>query len=61
MGSADGTSINTNHLACTWRVEMKRRYSIKEEGENEIGDREKHGENTVASRTNCVIEPVRNI
>ena len=25
------------------------------------GDREKHIENIVASRTNCVIEPVRNI
>jgi len=27
----DGTSIKTNHLACTWRVEMKREKSIKEE------------------------------
>ena len=35
MGSADGTSINTNRLACTWKVEMKRRDSIKEERGNE--------------------------
>ena len=27
---ADGTSINTNHLACTWRVKMKGEKSIKE-------------------------------
>ena len=32
----DGTGINTNHLACTWRVEMKGEDSIKEEGDNEI-------------------------
>ena len=35
MGDADVTSINTNHLACTWKVEMKKRDSIKEEGGNE--------------------------
>ena len=33
----DGTSINTNHLAYTWRIEMKREDSIKEEGSNERG------------------------
>ena len=32
---ANGTSISTNHLACTWRVEMKWEDSIKEEGDNE--------------------------
>ena len=32
---ANGTSISTNHLACTWRVEMKWEDSIKEEGGNE--------------------------
>ena len=36
MGSADGTSISTNHLAYRWKVEMKMRESIKEEGENKI-------------------------
>ena len=36
MGGADGTSINTNHLAYRWKVEMKRNESIKEEGGNEI-------------------------
>ena len=30
MGSADGTSISTSHLAYKWKVEMKRRRSIKE-------------------------------
>ena len=30
MGSADGTSISTSHLAYKWKVEMKRRGSIKE-------------------------------
>ena len=36
MESADGTSINTSHLAYRWKVEMKRRESIKEEGGNKI-------------------------
>ena len=36
MGGADGTSINTNHLAYRWKVEMKSEESIKEEGGNEI-------------------------
>ena len=36
MGSADGTSISTNHLVYRWKVEMKMRESIKEEGGNEI-------------------------
>ena len=35
---ANGTSINPNHLAYRWKVEMKRR-SIKEEGENKLKDR----------------------
>ena len=34
---ADGTSINTNHLACTWKVEMKREDSINKEEGNEKG------------------------
>ena len=37
MGSADGTSINPNHLAYRWKVEMKRSESIKEEGGNKMG------------------------
>ena len=36
MGSADGTSISTNHLAYRWKVEIKMRESIKEEGGNKI-------------------------
>ena len=38
MGSADGTSINTNCLACTRKMEMKKGDSIKEEGGYEIRD-----------------------
>ena len=32
MGSVDGTGISTNHLAYRWKVEMKMRETIKEEG-----------------------------
>ena len=41
MGSADGTSIHTDRLACTWKVEMKMKDSIKEEGVSEKGGLEK--------------------
>ena len=41
MGSADGTSIDTNNLACTLNMEMKRRDTIKEEGGNETRGSEK--------------------
>ena len=43
MGTADGTIINPNHLAYRWKVEMKRRKSIKEEGGNKIGGWKKRG------------------
>ena len=43
---ADGTSINTNHLACTWKVEMKREDSIKKGGNERGGS--KLRENTIA-------------
>ena len=33
----DGISINTNNLACTWRVKVKGKRSIKEEEGNERG------------------------
>ena len=36
MGGGDGISISTNHLAYRWKVKMKRKESIKEEGGNEI-------------------------
>ena len=45
---ANGTSINTNHPACIWRVEMQGEDSIKEEEGNERGgskQREKHCSN----------------
>ena len=41
MGSADGTSIHTDRLACTWKVEMKKKDSIEEEGVNERRGSEK--------------------
>ena len=44
MGGADGTSISTNHLAYRWKVGMKRKESIKEEGGNEIKGSGKKGE-----------------
>ena len=43
MGSANGTSISTNHLAYRWKVEMKMRESIKEEEGNEIRGSRKRG------------------
>ena len=36
MGSANGTSISPNPLSYRWKVEMKRREGIKEEGGNNI-------------------------
>ena len=33
MEGVDGTSINTSHLACTWRAKVKGKESIKEKGE----------------------------
>ena len=47
---ANRTSINTNHLACTWRVEMKKEDSIKEEGGNERKRSRNQERNTVAIR-----------
>ena len=44
---ADGTSINTNHLAYTWKVDMKGEVSIKEEGSNERGGSRNQEKNTV--------------
>ena len=61
MGRADGTSINTNSLVCTWKVEMKMRDNIKEEGGNEIGGSKKKVKITVVSRTDFVIKSERNI
>ena len=43
MGSADGTSIHTDCLADTWRVDMKRKGNIKDEGGNKIGGSENPG------------------
>ena len=48
MGSANGTSIQTNHLKCTWKVEMKGKYSIKGEGVSEKRDRKNEERNIVA-------------
>ena len=38
MRSTNGTSINTNRLAYTWKVEMERGDSIKEGGDYEMRD-----------------------
>ena len=60
MGGADGTSIKNNCLACTWKVEMKRRDSIKEEEGNKTKGSEKREKIIVVSRTDFVIKPERN-
>ena len=44
MGNTDGTSINANRLACTWKVEMEQGDSIKEEGGHGMRDRKIKGE-----------------
>ena len=49
MGSTDGTSISTNHLAYRWKVEIKREESIKEERGNKIEEEEIEKRNTVAN------------
>ena len=48
MRGANGISINPSHLVYRWKVEMKGREVIKEEGENEIGDRKIEERNIVA-------------
>ena len=58
MVSADRTSIHTDRLAYTWKVEMKRKCSIKE-GVTERGS-EKEGKIIIASRTDFVIKLERN-
>ena len=60
MGSTDGTSIHTNRLACTWKVEMKRKDNIKEEGVSETGRGERRAKIIVASRTDFIIKLERN-
>ena len=61
MKGYDRTSIKTNYLACTWKVEMRWGDSIKEEGGNETKGSEKKEKIIVLSRTNFVIKPKRNI
>ena len=48
MEGADGTSINTSHLACTWRAKMKGKESIKERGGKERRGSKNQEGNTVA-------------
>ena len=48
MGSADGTSIHTNRLVGTWKVEMKRKDIIKEEGGSKTEGLKNQERNTVA-------------
>ena len=49
MGSADGTSIQTDCLACTWKVEMKMKDSIKGEGVGEKGGSKNPGKKHCSS------------
>ena len=56
MESVDGTSIHTDRLACTWKVDTKRKYSIKEGGGSEIRESKKKGKITVVSRIDFVIK-----
>jgi len=49
MRSANETSINPNHLAYRWKVEIKREESIKEERGNKIEEEEIEKRNTVAN------------
>ena len=46
----DGTSINTSHLANTWRAKVKARESIKKKEAKREGDRKTHKRNTVANK-----------
>ena len=39
IGEVDRISINTNHLACTWKVGIKERDSIKGKKKKEKGGR----------------------
>ena len=48
MEGADGTSINTNHLACMWRTKMKGEESIKERRGNGRKGSRNQDKNTVA-------------
>ena len=50
MEGTDGTSIKTNHQACTWRVKMKGEENIKGEGGSKKGGSENQERNTVAIR-----------
>ena len=49
MEGADGTSINTGHLACMWRAKMKGKNSIKERGGKEKRGSRNQERNTVAT------------
>ena len=48
MRRTDGTSINPNHLAYRWTVEVKGRRSIKGREKDKNGDRKFEERNTVA-------------
>ena len=61
MEGADGTSIKTIHLACTWRTKMKGEESTKGEGGNRRRGSRNQEKNIVALRTGFVIKPERNI
>ena len=49
MGSVDGTSIHTDRLASTWRVNMKKKGSIKDGEGSKIGGSENPGKKYYSS------------
>ena len=49
MEGADGTNINTSHLACTWWTRMRGKGSIKGKGGNKKGRSKNQERNTVAT------------
>ena len=61
MGSVDGTSISTSHLAYKWKVEMKWRGGIKEKRGNKMRGLKKKGETKRDSRIKLVIGLLSNI
>ena len=61
MESANGTNINTSHLACTWTTRMRGEGSIKGgRGNRRRGSRNKE-KITITSRTDFVIKSEKNI
>ena len=61
MEGADGTSINTNHLACTWGVKRRGEENIKGEGGSKKGGSRNQERKTVPIRNQICNQLMRNI